>query len=208
MTTLPRAIAVNHLQNTASSKGDAVTAVIYNDYKEQDDQTVANLIGSILQQVAQRKSGVSTEIMALYEKHTRISTRPSVNELSRLIRAEIDDFSRVFIFVDAIDECSEANGVRRELLEQLRDFLQHPKIRLMITSRHGSGVKETFTNIFELDIMAHDGDLRRYIRARIPKEPRLARHVKTDGALQELIINTLVANAKGMLVSSIHFLPP
>lgn len=208
MATLPRAIAVNPLQHKNFPSGDAVTAFIYINYKEQDGQTVAKLVGSILQQLVQRKTRVPREILTLYERHVRTRTRPSVGELTKLIRAEIDGYSKAFIFIDAMDECAEANGVRLDFLEQLRDLLQHPKIRLMITSRHMNGIRENFSYVLELEIMASDRDLRQYIEARIPKEPRLARHVKGDRALQELIINTLAANAKGMSVSPIMIMPP
>lgn len=163
---------------------------------------MAKLVGSILQQVVQRETRVSMEIMTLYERHLKTRTRPAVGELTKLIHAEIDGFSKAFILVDAMDKCAEASEVRLDFLQQLRNLLQHSKIRLMITSRHMNGIKESFSNVLELEIMASDRDLRRYIEARIPKEPRLALHVKGDRSLQELIINTLVANAKGILVFS------
>ena len=73
-----------------------------------------------------------------------------------------------------------------------------PDIYLLVTSRHISTIERDFEKAARVEILASDGDVRRYLEGRIKKESRLARNVKVDPALQENIINTIAEKAKGM----------
>ena len=59
---------------------------------------------------------IPNDVIALYERHTRIKTRPLLNEYLQHLRAVIDDFSRVYIIIDGLDECSEVNSTRSSFL--------------------------------------------------------------------------------------------
>jgi len=97
------------------------------------DQTATNLIASLFQQVVQQQTVLSEDVKSLFKHHSRERTRPSLPEYIMLLQAHIQRFSRVFIVVDALDECSENDGVRDSFLAQLRYLL--PNIRLLVTSR-------------------------------------------------------------------------
>ena len=190
-------MVVNYLEREFSPKDTAIS-FIYNSYKDQDDQLGANIIGSLLRQIVQMKDVLSDEVMGLYRRHISAQTRPTASEFSELLEYEVRNFPTVFVLVDALDECSEGSGARQSLLMELQSLLRLPNTRLMITSRHIADVELNFENAAHLEIRANDDDIRKYLEAQIPKEPRLARCVKSDPALQESIIDTLVDNAKGM----------
>lgn len=159
---------------------------------------MANLVAAILQQVVQWKAELSDGIMVLYERHTVHRTRPTVEELSQLLRTEIVSLDKAFILVDAMDECAEDNGVRDGFLAQLRSLTDQSNVRLMITSRPMAIIKTTFSSAGEIQIQASNGDLRRYLEAQIPQKRRLAPHVRADTELQETIIAVLIRKAAGM----------
>ena len=98
--------------------------------------------------------------------------------------------SKVFIIVDALDECREDDATRALLLQVLRSLpLQ---VNLMVTSRNLPSIGRDFEGAKRLHIRAKDDDMKVYIEGRIAFGPR---HLKN---LQEAIVNKIVKNAKGM----------
>ncbi len=121
--------------------------------------------------------------------------RPTLDEWSKLLQSEISHFSRVYILIDALDECVE--GVRKNFLNEIRN-LEPRGVKLFVTSRHSANIEHEFEKATCLDIKARDDDIRRYLECRIEKEDRLISHVKADLSLREEVMNTLVTKAKGM----------
>ena len=163
---------VNHLECSYPFESNAV-AILYLSYRDQEEQSAKNLIGSLLRQVAHRKRPLSDDVMALYHHHTLKGSRPTITELSNLLNSEITRLSEVFILVDAMDECSVNNYTREELLTALQRLLEMPNIRLMITSRPVASINTYLQGMAHLEIRAADEDIRKYIEDRIPKERRL-----------------------------------
>jgi hypothetical protein len=133
--------------------------------------------------------------MSLYHHHVKKRTRPTLSEWSKLLQSEVRRLSKVFIIIDALDECPESNGTRDSFLIEIRKL--QPSIHLLVTSRHIPTISD-FENAARVDVRASDKDVRRYLKDRIERERRLVRHVKADPTLQETIINTIVEKAKGM----------
>jgi ankyrin repeat domain-containing protein 50 len=113
-----------------------------------------------------------------------------------VLQFEVRRPSKVFIVIDAIDECPESNGIRDSFLAEIRKL--QPTIRLLITSRHIQTIEREFEKAARVEIRASDEDVRRYLERRIESEGRLVRLVKADPVLQTIIANTIVENAKGM----------
>ena len=169
---------------------------IYFNYKEQIEQTACNLIGSLLKQLIADQSEASADLTSLYRDHINRRTRPELDELVSITKSEIKSYSKVFIVVDALDECPEDNGVRQRMLTELRSLAAN--VNLMFTSRYLTAIEQEFHGANRLDIQAHHDDVREYVRGRISHEHRLARHVRTDPDLQENIVTTIVDKARGM----------
>ena len=186
---------VDHLQ-TLFKDQDVAIACIYFNYKEQIEQTACNVVASVLKQLLQNQSKASADVQLLYNHHNKQNTRPELGELVKALRSEIKSYSKVFIVVDALDECPEDNGVRQHILTELRSLAA--TVNLMFTSRHLTAIEREFQGAERLDVQATDNDIRQYIKGRISREHRLARHIRADHTLEDDILNTLVDNAMGM----------
>ena len=149
-------------------------------------------------------SSLPADIIELHRDHISEQTRPTASDLLRIIQAEIVHFSKVFILVDAIDECSKSNGTRDTVLTTLENLLGSPNRRLIMTSRHITGIKTCFADVVYLEIRASDANIRKYLETRIPKESRLARDISKNAALQESIVRTIIDKAEGMYVLNIQ----
>jgi len=152
----------------------------------------------MLKQLIQYGHPVSDSLKRLYRLHTNRSTRPNLEEISSVLRSELRQLDRVFVVLDALDECDEGNGCRRSLLAELQSF---PGINLMVTSRPHIGIEDPISEIVQVDIRASDDDLYTYVDGRISQDTRLAKHVKDHSDLRDDIKKTIVGAAQGMYVA-------
>ncbi|KAI9774757.1 MAG: hypothetical protein M1839_001624 [Geoglossum umbratile] len=200
--TILTSIIVDYLERSFERE-DVAVAYTYCNYKEQENQTVTNLIASLLQQLVRRKRVISDEIVSLYDHHLDRRTRPTLAEWSKLLQSEVRHLSKVFAIIDAFDEHLESNNTKYSFLTEIRKL--QPTVHLLVTSRHIASIEREFEKAARVEIRASDIDIRRYLEDRIKQEHGLVRHVKTDSALQEAIINTIVEKAKGMfLLAQLH----
>ena len=172
-------------------------ACIYCNYNDQD-HTAVNLLSSLLQQLVQQQSNIPDTIANLYERHTEKRTRPSLTEFSSQLQSQLRRFSRVFIVVDALDECPEGKGNRESFLKELRKFPSN--VHLLVTSRYISDIGREFGRSTPLQIHASNEDIGKYLETRIQGQPRLEWHLTADPTLQSTIISTIVKKAHGMFV--------
>jgi len=183
---------IDYLQNFFKGK-DAAIVCIYCNYKEQTEQTVSELIASLLKQLVQDRPMTSDHVKSLYEQHVARGTRPTYDELRKVFQSEIGT-STVYVVVDALDECLERD--QGHLMTELRSL--GSAIHLMVTSRPLLSIEQLFQHATRLDIWANDADVRKYVEDRIGHEYRLLLHVNTDHALREIIVEKIAANVKGM----------
>ena len=161
-------------------------------------QTAHNLLASLLQQFCRQKGPLSPELSKIYEQHYRQNTRPGVSEISRLLCSEIQRFSKVYIVIDALDECPEVDRTRDIFLTEL---LRLPSnAYLLVTSRPNSFIESILTEAERLEISAHKDDVRRHVEARIAKEPLLVKHIAAEPSLQDKIIRNITERAQRMFV--------
>ena len=149
-----------------------------------------------MQQLIQRNPVISDDVLSLYHCHSKKQTRPTLGELSELLQSEVRRTSKVFIVIDALDECPENNRTRESFLAEIRKL--QPTIYLLATSRHIQAIEREFEQAERVEIRASDEDVMKYLKYRIESEGRLVRLVKADPALQAVIVNTIVENARGM----------
>src|SRR3984957_2262191 len=185
-----RSIVVNHLHTLSVENDSVATTFIYCNYKEQAEQTVPNLVASLLRQIVQGRRAISDDVKSFFERHRRETSRPTLDQLTNVLISEIQTHSKVFIVVDALDECREDDATRARLLKVLRSLPR--QVNLMVSSRNLLSIGRDFEGAKRLHIRAKDDDMKLYIESRIALGPR---HLKN---LQEAIVHKIVENAKGM----------
>jgi hypothetical protein len=192
-----RSIVVNHLQSV-NMDGSAAIACIYCNYKEKTEQTFVNLIGSLLKQFLQERPTIPDDVKRLYYGHYRRGIKPTHDEITQALQSEIRSYSKTFIVVDALDECSDSE-IWKGLLKELRSL--YGNINLMITSRYLPAIEREFdrggmfSKSIRLEIRATDRDVRKYLEGQMFQ---LANCVSKNMSLQEDIKNDIVKAVDGM----------
>ena len=187
---------IDYLKQTVDEKTGM--AFIYCNYKEKNDQIPVNLIASLLKQLVQTQAVIPSKLRSLYEQHSCRKTRPTLIECSELLRVELAAYSKAFIIIDALDECEETNGTRRDFIAQLLRLPPH--VSLMITSRDVLSIQHKLSHFCRLEVRARDADVRTYLERRIEREERLIRHVEAVPALRRTIVETIMKKVEGMSV--------
>src|SRR5437762_14171678 len=113
----------------AADNEDYGVAYVYCDYAE--DQTAEDIIASLAKQLALRKISIPGPVKTLHEQCSRGKIRPDLSSLTETLKSLCVDFGRVFLVLDALDECKEKG--RKLLLAQL-EKIGHP-VRVFLTSR-------------------------------------------------------------------------
>lgn len=191
-------VVVEHLK-AHFKVGRVGVLVIYCNYKEQAEQTVTNLIASLLKQLLQSGDVVPEDLVLLYHRHSNRDTRPSLQDLSKILKNMISSYDKVYIIADALDESTEVMGVRLELTSELLQF-RSSKCNMMITARNYAGLETIFENDTSIEVTATNEDVLMYVNARISQANRLARHAKSHPGLLDEIRETVTGKANGMCV--------
>jgi ankyrin repeat domain-containing protein 50 len=190
-----RSTVVEHLSKRFKEVVDIGVVCIYCNYREATAQTLDNLIASLWRQlVIEKRHPLTAGVNNLYESHIERGTRPELNDVKEALRSEIENFSKVFVVVDALDECLDSNR-RADLLTELRAL---PKVNLMVTSRPLRINECEFERSILLEISAQENDVRTYAENRIHDDKDLVRILSNNRELVNDIVNKIVENAKGM----------
>jgi len=195
--TMIAAIAVDHLGNLARSKNIGV-AYIFCNYKSQADQSVNTLLAAILKQLVQTQPVMAEQVIRLYDSHSVKRTRPSLDEIFTALQSACK-YSRVYIVVDALDECTDQEGARSRLLAKLRKLQHGSNICLMVTSRFIPDIEQEFRSALKLEVRASDEDVRRYVAGQIPYLPKC---IQRDDEMKSLVQGKIVKAVDGMYVLS------
>jgi hypothetical protein len=189
-------LVVDHLRSTFIDQ-DVATAFFYFDYRDQDYQSPANVVASILKQVASCKSSLSRPIVELYERFEKQQGRPQLQDLKATLLLTCREFHHIFMIFDALDEC-DAKEHRKSFLEFLKD-LEKSSIRVFVTSRpHPYDIKQYLDASPKIMIEASDSDIKKYIAYKIDQGGDTD---LIDEPLKEEIVTTIVNGAQGMCVN-------
>ncbi|KAL7891975.1 nucleoside phosphorylase domain-containing protein [Trichoderma sp. TUCIM 5745] len=168
---------------------------IYCDFRKQYEQKTQDLVASLLKQLTQRQTTIPEYVRTLHKKHDGAPKRSSLEELLDALRFVVSLYSKVFIIVDALDECQETDGCRKTFLSEMFKLQEANNINIFATSRFIPEIVHAFSQITHLEISAKDEDIQAYLDNHMTRLPSfVSRHVD----LQEKIKERLCELSNGM----------
>lgn len=135
----------------------------------------------------------------MHEHHSRRGTRPSLEEISTTLKSIVRDYSRVYLVVDALDECPAEDGTRSKLLAEIRGLQKEKGIdlRLMVTSRFIPDIEDKFKEVLRLEVRASDKDIEKFVTGRIGWLPNI---IQRNKELKDLVKNERTQAMDGMFL--------
>jgi len=200
MLTALSSMVVDALNKTRASSKVGI-AFLYCLYAERKDQTINQLLGSLIQQLLLQHGAIPEEVRTQYDSHMLEKTQPDLAELSKRLGSTTSLFSKVYIVIDALDECDDTNKTRSLLLEQLQNL--NTSVQLFLTSRP---LEELRLDSVRFNVTAQEDDMRRYLRAQLRQESRLAKLCADNRGLEVEILDKIIAKADGMSVYKTPYL--
>ncbi|KAH6853293.1 nucleoside phosphorylase domain-containing protein [Chaetomium sp. MPI-CAGE-AT-0009] len=197
--TMLTSIVVNKLIAGFGDNGDIGIAYLYCNFKWKDRQSAEDLISSVLKQLAQGRSTLPQSLKSLHDKHKSKTTRPSFDEISMALHSVASEYTRVFVVIDALDECQASDGCRDRLLSEMLALQAKCGANLFVTSRDIPEITAKFTQSMKVEIRASDEDVRRYIEEHIERHmPPLRGQIETFPQLKEEIVTGITTAVQGM----------
>ncbi|KAF8532214.1 hypothetical protein BDD12DRAFT_920271, partial [Trichophaea hybrida] len=197
-------IVIDHLLAEVRFSNYGV-AYIYFDYKEQNHQRPIDILCCIVKQLLAQLPPLlelPPKLLELYDTLRPAEKRPSLDELEAVLNATSKAFTRTFIICDAVDECDQEK--QRERLLPLFRRLGDGGINLFLTSRpHPEDIQEAFEDVPQINITAHEEDLKSFIRERISKTSRAKKLIQGIKD-KDQIISKVANSANGMFLLA-HF---
>ncbi len=197
--TIITSIVVDHLCSRFENDASVGIAYIYCNFRRQQEQKPEDLLASLLKQLVQEKRSMPEIMKNLYKRHKDKRTRPSIEEVSKVLYSVVADYSKTFIIIDALDECQVLDGNRKKLLSEILALQTKIGVSLFATSRFVPEIVKNFEGCVSLEILASDKDVQRYVNGHILQLPSF---VLRSPDLQEEITTEITKAVKGMYVVS------
>ena len=194
--TMMAAITIDYLCKTVQSNDVGVT-YIYCNYKTQTDQSTTNLLAAILKQLMQDRPSIAEPVTRLYDCHVNQKSRPSLEEIVNALKSVLTAYSKVYLVVDALDECTDQDGTRSRFLAKLRDLQSKVDLHLMTTSRFIPDIVQEFKLAPMLEVRASESDVRHFVVGQIYRLPKC---IQRDDELQAFVQEKIVKAVDGMSV--------
>ena len=200
--TMIAAIAIDELINQVRNETIGV-AFVYCSYTTPVDEHANAVLSALLRQLVQQRPSIPEHVLCLYDEKLGHQSKLSPKERFSSLQSVLKEYSKVYVVVDALDECIDEKGIRPQLLERLHCLQSEVDLRLMITSRPTSEVEEEFGQIPKLEIRANDEDVNRFTAEQMHKLPNC---IKRSEDLRRSVPGIIAEAADGMLVYHILIL--
>ncbi|KAK2666763.1 Nucleoside phosphorylase superfamily [Fusarium oxysporum f. sp. vasinfectum] len=191
--TIITSIIIDHLEKLFSNDKSVGIAYVYCDFRRQDEQTAKELLMNLLKQLLHRLPTLPESVESLHSKHKTKGSRPPLEEILTALLSLTKLFSRVFVLVDALDECRVTDDTRSRFLGGVFELQATSKINILATSRPIAEILGNFENKMSLEIRAADKDIRLFVTCNISYLPSFIR----GNGLGEMVENKIADSATG-----------
>lgn len=184
---------VHHLQTNFGAEDGVGIAYIYCNFRRKEEQTALHILANILKQVSQGGNAIPEPMKRLYDCHTKVQSRPTLEELATTLCCVIKKLSKCFFVIDALDELDFKTT--RLLLPKLFDIQTKTGLKLMASSRDYPEICRSFVGCCSLQIRATEEDIKTFVEGRMFQLPTF---VSKRPDLQERITTKIIEASDGM----------
>lgn len=205
--TILTSIVINDLFERFNKDTTVGIAYLYCNFRRHDEQKLHDLLLSLLKQLACGQSCLPQNANMIFQTYNSRTQRPSLDDTKTLLRHMVDSYSRVFILIDALDECQGLDGCRANLLTDMFFLRDESKANIFATSRLIPEIMDRFGACKRMQIRASKDDVRTYVRGQLDggNLEHLPSLVKQKPRLKEEIIKGISDAVDGMYAITCFF---
>ncbi|KAH7207384.1 hypothetical protein DER44DRAFT_867319 [Fusarium oxysporum] len=163
------------------------TLAFFFDFNDARKQKLEDLLRSLAIQLYHTGNEAVRRLDSLFTSHDDGRRQPDTNALSVCVDTMIQIAGKVFVIIDALDECT----AREELVQWLK-HLASRKAQLIVTGRpeieFQSAIPQSFDklNCVQLDKNVVNGDIRSYVEATLEQKPDFVDKKLSPSILEEI----------------------
>ena len=188
---------IEHVKTLCSDDTTDGYAYYYFDFNDERKQKLEGLLFSIHAQLSRQKLKLPEEIQRLHDESTRHQQQPSLSSLMQTFLSLIRHFRRVYIVIDALDECTEREDLLHFINQIVNQKAQNASV--LVASRREQDFVTELEGITTRSLCVQDArtedDIRLFIQNRLVEDPKLK---KRPDSVKREIEQSLVAGAHGM----------
>ena len=162
-------LVIDHLRSQFSIQDRVAIAYLYSDYRDQGNQTILNILGSLLTQLLTASPHLPKNVVDILRKKLKLRTKLQIKDVVHLTKITLQHYSRTFICIDAVDELEDRT--RLALFGAMQGLLNISGIWLFITGRpHIKNQVSTNFNAmqqFTITLVANPDDVRLFLRHKL-----------------------------------------
>ena len=193
--TIIAAIVIDYLETKFQNAKNVGIAYLFCDFKLQD-QKLEDLLASFLKHLVEEGS-VPDNVMELFNRCKPKGKRPLLKEILKALCSVISSYSRVFIVVDALDECQ--GDCRMAFVKEMLRLQTETEVNIFATSRFIPEVVKVFEGKASLEIRASKEDVQKYLDEKLTNLPFC---VQSSKSLQDEIKAEIGKAVDGMYAIS------
>jgi hypothetical protein len=195
--TILSSIAIEDIRDTCEKDADTSYAFFYFSFSDEHKQSVGDLLRTLVAQLGWREPGLSMLLQAY--KNTKSSV-PGPDELEKILLASVRPCARVYLIMDALDECPEDREARQRVLERIERLTQGaPNLKILATSRELPAIRESMAALgsepMRIATSDVDADIQRYVANQLSGNRSFRKFRKET---LDLIESTIASKADGM----------
>ena len=189
--------------------GQASMAYFYFDFRNANKQGLRDIVPSFLTQLSTHSNPRCDILSDLYMAHDRGKKQPSDSSLIKCLKdmLTLPDQLPTYLIMDALDESPNSSGIqspREGILQLVKGLvdLRCPNLRICVTSRPETDIKDVLEPLTPLRVSLHDQseqkkDIADYVRSIVySTSEQIIRRWKDED--KDLVIKTLFERADGM----------
>ncbi|KAJ0138991.1 hypothetical protein HZ326_18041 [Fusarium oxysporum f. sp. albedinis] len=163
------------------------TLAFFFDFNDPRKQKLEDLLRSLAIQIYHSGNEATRRLDSLFTSHDDGRGQPDTNALSACVDTMIQTSGKVFIIIDALDECT----AREDLLQWLK-HLASRKAQLIVTGRPEADFQREIPRLFDernrvlLDKKAVNADIHSYVNATLEQKPDFVDKKLSQGILNEI----------------------
>jgi hypothetical protein len=189
-----------HIISQNITSQETTIAYYYCDFSNPKSLESFNIIGGIIRQLLEQiviPNDLEQQIDSFYRLGART---PTDDELISILPSVFKHFSKVFIFIDGLDECRKEEQATISSMAHKLSQSQFPVIKILITSREEAVISTSLIGLPRLRITAENvsTDIASFVEETIKYNIRSGTLVLQDPSLESDIISALINGAQGM----------
>jgi hypothetical protein len=196
-------LVVQTLLGEFGSPGNIGVAYAYCSYVQSYDP--AALVATFIKQLSQQKQQLPRELEGSFDAHHLNARKPTFSELQKLFLDVSKGFDKVFVVLDALDECELKD--RQKFLPFLQEIVApNGIVKLFVASRRHEDIQRAFANdaTNEIEATKVSEDIKSYVEFELDKRLNNGSLKIKDPGLKTDIFEALLSKAKGMYVTPFY----